>query len=161
MKQIIMGMMMLFASLAVADDFKTVNGKEYKNATVTEVEPDGIHIRFSGGVVKLGFVDLPGDVQKRYGYNAQNAAAYVAGQVAAIEQANQQAAVVRQQRNEIAQEQQRQANERMARLRNAQALAAQYEALQAQEENLLMQIGHAEKAREDGWRRWVGNGLMG
>ena len=29
----------LSTSLAVADDFKTTNGKEYKNATVTRVEP--------------------------------------------------------------------------------------------------------------------------
>jgi len=27
-----------FASIALADDFKTINGKEYKNATVTRVE---------------------------------------------------------------------------------------------------------------------------
>ncbi len=34
-----------FASIAVADDFKTINGKEYKNATVTRVEPDGIVLK--------------------------------------------------------------------------------------------------------------------
>jgi hypothetical protein len=32
----------LSASLALADDFKTINGKEYKDATVSRVEPDGI-----------------------------------------------------------------------------------------------------------------------
>ena len=32
-------------SIALADDFKTVNGKEYKNATISRVEPDGIVIR--------------------------------------------------------------------------------------------------------------------
>jgi len=29
-------------SLVIAEDFKTINGKEYKNATVSRVEPDGI-----------------------------------------------------------------------------------------------------------------------
>ena len=29
-------------SLALADDFKTVHGKEYKNATFSRVEIDGI-----------------------------------------------------------------------------------------------------------------------
>jgi hypothetical protein len=37
----------------LADDFKTVNGKRYKNATVSRVEPDGILIKFSGGIVKI------------------------------------------------------------------------------------------------------------
>ena len=32
----------LSASIALADDFKTINGKEYKNARVSRVEPDGI-----------------------------------------------------------------------------------------------------------------------
>src|ERR1041385_2113849 len=34
-----------FVSLALADDFKTIKGKEYKNATVSRVEPDGIVLR--------------------------------------------------------------------------------------------------------------------
>jgi|SRR5215831_14818337 len=33
------------ASLAPADDFKTLKGKEYKNATVSRVEADGIVIK--------------------------------------------------------------------------------------------------------------------
>jgi hypothetical protein len=40
----------LSASLALADDFKTVSGKEYKNATVSRVEADGIVIRTKGGI---------------------------------------------------------------------------------------------------------------
>jgi hypothetical protein len=35
----------LSASLALADEFKTVSGKEYKNATVSRVEADGIVIQ--------------------------------------------------------------------------------------------------------------------
>jgi len=60
----------LFASIALAVDFKTSNGKEYKNSTVTRVEPDGIVIKFHGGIVKLQFTELPSDVQKKYGYAA-------------------------------------------------------------------------------------------
>src|SRR5437773_5595872 len=47
----------LSASLALADDIKTNNGKEYKNATVSRVEPDGIMVKFSGGLVKIPFTD--------------------------------------------------------------------------------------------------------
>src|SRR5262249_32368071 len=78
--------------MAFAEDFKTINGTEYKNATVTRVEPDGIAIKFSDGIVKLPFVELPGDVQKRFGYNADTAAAYAADQYAAAQQAQKEAA---------------------------------------------------------------------
>ena len=66
----------LSASLAVADDIKTNNGKEYKNVSVSRVDPDGIMIRFSGGIVKIPFTELSADVQKKYGYNSSAAAAY-------------------------------------------------------------------------------------
>jgi hypothetical protein len=32
----------LSASLVLAEDFKTINGKGYKNASVSRIEPDGI-----------------------------------------------------------------------------------------------------------------------
>ena len=32
----------LLASIALAEDFKTIEGKEYKDVTVNRVEPDGI-----------------------------------------------------------------------------------------------------------------------
>jgi hypothetical protein len=32
----------LCASIALADDFKTINGKEYKNAKINRVEPEGL-----------------------------------------------------------------------------------------------------------------------
>ena len=32
----------LSAPLALADDFKTSDGKEFKNSTVSRIEPDGI-----------------------------------------------------------------------------------------------------------------------
>ena len=58
------------ASITLADDFKTVNGKEYKNATVTRVEPDGIVLRTKSGITKVYFVELPKDVQERFHYGS-------------------------------------------------------------------------------------------
>jgi hypothetical protein len=55
----------LCASLALADDFKTINGKEYKDATVSRVEPDGIVLRTKFGISKVYFVELPKEVQER------------------------------------------------------------------------------------------------
>jgi hypothetical protein len=83
----------LSASIALADDFKTIDGKEYKKATVSRVEPDGIVITFSGGIVKLPFVELSPDVQTKYGYDSKAAAAYSAEE-------NQKQVALQQQRKE-------------------------------------------------------------
>src|SRR4029077_10412245 len=65
-----------FASATRADDFKLIDGKEYKNVTVSRVEPDGIVLRTKSGISKLYFVELPKEVQERFHYNAAIAAAY-------------------------------------------------------------------------------------
>ena len=54
------------ASLALAEDFKTINGKEYKDATITRVEGDGIVLRTKTGISKVYFVELPQDIQKKF-----------------------------------------------------------------------------------------------
>ena len=59
----------LSASLALGDDFKTIRGKEYKDATVSRVEPDGIVLRTKSGIVKLYFIELPKEVQERFRYD--------------------------------------------------------------------------------------------
>ena len=56
----------LSASLALAEGFKTINGKEYKDATVTRVEGDGIVLRTKTGISKVYFFELPQDVQKKF-----------------------------------------------------------------------------------------------
>jgi hypothetical protein len=56
----------LLTSMAVAEDFKTVTGKEYKDATVTRVEGDGIVLRTKTGISKVYFIELPKDVQQRF-----------------------------------------------------------------------------------------------
>jgi len=71
-------LILCFTTLAVADDFKLVSGKEYKNVTVSRVEPDGIVLRTKSGIAKIYFVELPKDVQERFHYNAANAAGHFA-----------------------------------------------------------------------------------
>ena len=60
----------LSLSLALADDFKTINGKEYKNVTVSRVEADGIVIKTNTGLSKIYFAELPKDVQERFHYGS-------------------------------------------------------------------------------------------
>jgi hypothetical protein len=64
----------LSASLAFAEDFKTINGKEYKNVTISRVEADGIVISTKGGISKVYFTELPKDVEERFHYNPAKAA---------------------------------------------------------------------------------------
>src|SRR5205809_1615157 len=80
----------LSASIALADDFKTINGKEYKNAKVSRVEPDGIVLITKSGVSKVYFTELPKAVQERFHYDAQKAAAFSAEQNAALGQRREQ-----------------------------------------------------------------------
>ena len=56
----------LCASLALAEDFKTLRGKVYKDATIIRVEADGIVLRTKTGMSKVYFVELPKDVQERF-----------------------------------------------------------------------------------------------
>src|SRR5438067_4203507 len=64
-----------FASVAFADDFKAINGKEYKNVKVGRVEPDGIVLVSKSGISKVYFTELPKEVQERFNYDAEKAAA--------------------------------------------------------------------------------------
>ena len=56
----------LFASLALSEDFKTASGKIYKDATVSRIEGDGIVLRTEAGISKVYFTELPQDVQERF-----------------------------------------------------------------------------------------------
>ena len=53
-------------------DITTLDGKTYKDAGVTAVEADGVHIRFRDGVVKVPFNQLPQELQRQYGYDPAN-----------------------------------------------------------------------------------------
>ena len=51
----------LFASLALSEDFKTVSGEVYKDATnaASRVEGDGIVLKTEKGIFKVYFAELP------------------------------------------------------------------------------------------------------
>jgi hypothetical protein len=61
---------LLSASLALAEDFKMIDGKVYKNATISRVEADGIVLRTKTGIYKIYFVEVPKDIQERFHYAA-------------------------------------------------------------------------------------------
>src|SRR5204862_5267956 len=77
-------LILCFASVALADDFKAIDGKEYKNVTVSRIESDGIVLRTKSGISKVYFVELPKEVQERFHYDAAKAKAYSAEQIAAV-----------------------------------------------------------------------------
>jgi hypothetical protein len=118
-------------SIALADDFKTINGKEYKNATISRVEADGLVIRSKSGISKVYFTELPKEVQERFHYDPQQAAAAHADEMAGVQQTNQQIEESNKQRREA--EQQKSLENRLSQL-------------QQQEENLRTEIGRAENA---------------
>ena len=62
-------LVLCITSVAVADDFTTTRGKEYKNVSVSRIEPDGIVLKTKSGISKIYFVELPKDVQERFHYN--------------------------------------------------------------------------------------------
>jgi thioredoxin 1 len=74
-----------FASVALADNFKAIDGKEYKNVTVSRVEPDGIVLMSKSGISKVYFTELPKEVQERFHYDAAQATAYSTEQAASQE----------------------------------------------------------------------------
>jgi thiol-disulfide isomerase/thioredoxin len=71
-----------FASVALAEDFKAIDGKEYKNVRVSRVEPDGIVLISKSGISKVYFTELPKEIQDRFHYDPTQAAAYSAAQAA-------------------------------------------------------------------------------
>ena len=73
---------------ARAADIKTLDGKQYKNVTVSRVEPDGIVITASYGIIKLPFEELPKDIQAKYGFDASRAAKFRQQVNAAADAAN-------------------------------------------------------------------------
>src|SRR5213080_3514301 len=64
------------ASVARADDFKTIDGKEDKYVKVKRVEADGIVLSTNYGISKVYFTELPKEVQERFHYDPAKAAAY-------------------------------------------------------------------------------------
>jgi hypothetical protein len=140
-----------FISLALADDFKTLTGKEYKDVTVSRVEPDGIVLTGKAGISKVYFTELPKGVQERFGYDPQKAGDYSAQQSAGFEQVRKQHEEILRQKTEASQKADQYRVERATRQNNIRILQARYEELQRQEDDLLVQIGEAKKPGPAYW----------
>ena len=138
-------LLLSFAAAALSEDFKTVNGKEYKDATVTRVDPDGVVVKTKSGITKVYFIELPKEVQEHFHYDSEKAAAYSAEQTAnytAIQK--QQDETQRQQQDADAKNNAAVAAQQAATNRT-QALQTRYGELQKQEDDLLRQIGQAKQ----------------
>src|SRR5439155_23066061 len=59
-------LILLFVGAAFSEDFKTINGKEFKDATITRVEPDGIVVKTKSGLSKVYFAEMPKKVKKAF-----------------------------------------------------------------------------------------------
>jgi hypothetical protein len=134
-----------FVSAAFSDDFRTVNGREYKNATVSRVEPDGIVLTNNAGISKVYFTELPKEVQERFGYDPQKAADYSAQQSAGLDQVRKQQAEALQREAEATQKANQYRAQQQSRQNEVRALQSRYDELQKQEDDLLLRIGEAKK----------------
>jgi hypothetical protein len=143
--RILVFLLVPLTSVALADDFKTLNGKEYKDVTVTRVEPDGIVVTSKSGISKIYFTELPKDVQQHFGYDSQKAGDYSARQSAGVEQVRKQQEESSRQKIEASQKTEQYRAEQAAQQNSVRMLQARYEELQRREDNLLVQIGEAKK----------------
>jgi hypothetical protein len=138
-------LILCFTSAAFAEDFKTVNGKEYKDATVTRVDPDGVVVKTKSGLTKVYFIELPKEVQERFHYDSEKAASYSAEQATNYtEYQKQQDETQRQQQAADAKSKAALA-EQQAATNRTQALQTRFGELQKQEDDLLRQIGQAKQ----------------
>jgi hypothetical protein len=134
-----------FISVVFGEDFKTLNGKEYKNAIVTRVEPDGIVLKAKSGVIKVYFTELPKDVQERFHYDSEKGASYSNEQAANYAAYQKQQEEVRRQQADADAKNRAILAEQKAATNRTQALQARYNELQNQEDDLLRQIGRAQQ----------------
>ena len=47
----------------------TKSGKQYANYQIVRADPDGLNIKFSAGIAKIPFEELPDDLQAQYKFN--------------------------------------------------------------------------------------------
>ncbi len=138
-------LILCFTSAAFAEDFKTVNGKEYKGATVTRVDPDGIVVKTKSGITKVYFIELPKEVQERFHYDSEKAASYSAEQAANYTGYQKQQEETRRQQQDADAKSKAALAEQQAAINRTQALQTRFGELQKQEDDLLRQIGQAKQ----------------
>jgi hypothetical protein len=140
-----------FISVALADDFRTLTGKEYKDVIVSRVEPDGIVLTGKAGISKVYFTELPKDVQERFGCDPQKAGDYSAQQSAGLDQARKQREEASRQKAEASQKENQYRAEQQNRQNEIRMLESRYDELRRQEDDLLLQIGEAKKPGPAYW----------
>lgn len=133
------------AAAALSEDFKTVNGKEYKDATVTRVDPDGVVVKTKSGVTKVYFTELPKEVQERFHYDSEKAASYSAEQAANYTAYQKQQDETQRQQQAAEAKSKSALAEQQAATNRTQALQTRFGELQKQEDDLLRQIGQAKQ----------------
>ena len=138
-------LILCFTSAAFAEDFKTVNGKEYKDATVTRVDPDGVVVKTKAGITKVYFIELPKEVQERFHYDSEKAASYSAEQAANYTGYQKQQEETRRQQQDADAKNNAAVTAQQAATNRMQALQTRYSELQKQEDDLLRQIGEAKQ----------------
>ena len=138
-------LILCFTSAAFAEDFKTVNGKEYKDATVTRVDPDGVVVKTKSGITKVYFIELPKEVQERFHYDAEKAASYSAEQAANYTGYQKQQEETRRQQQDADAKSKAALGQQQAATNRTQALQTRFGQLQKQEDDLLRQIGQAKQ----------------
>jgi len=138
-------LLLSFAAAALSEDFKTVNGKEYKDATVTRVEPDGVVVKTKSGVAKVYFAELPKEVQERFHYDSEKAASYSAEQAANYTAYQKQQEETQRQQQAADAKSKAALAEQQAATNRTQALQTRFGELQKQEDDLLRQIGQAKQ----------------
>jgi hypothetical protein len=138
-------LILCFTSAAFAEDFKTVNGKEYKDATVTRVDPDGVVVKTKSGITKVYFIELPKEVQERFHYDSEKAASYSAEQAANYTGYQKQQEETRRQQQDADAKNNAAVTAQQAATNRMQALQTRYSELQKQEDDLLRQIGEAKQ----------------
>ena len=133
------------ASVLVAEEFKTTDGKEYKDATIIRVEADGIVVKTKSGITKVYFAELPKEIRERFHYDQQKAGAYSAEQAANYTAYQKQQQDAQRERDDAAAKNNAILAEQEAAKNRTQALQARYDELQKQEDDLLRQIGEAKQ----------------
>ena len=145
-------LILLFTAAALSDDFRTLNGKEFKDATITRVEPDGIVVKTKSGMSKVYFAELPKEVQERFHYDPQKASAYSAEQAANYAAYQHQQAEAQRQREEAAAKNNAILAQQQAAKNRTQTLQDRYATLQHEENALLLKIGEAKQPGPEYWQ---------
>ena len=144
-RKVVTFLILCFTSAAFAEDFKTVNGKEYKDAAVTRVDPDGVVVKTKSGITKIYFIELAKEVQERFHYDSGKAASYSAEQAANYTAYQKQQEETQRQQQDADAKNNAAVAAQQAATNRTQALQTRYGELQKQEDDLLRQIGQAKQ----------------